>query len=228
MGARSEVDFAAQIEAQVDHAVAAEVPDRDTRPGVQRHEMETGRYQEYARTGRGRLPVGDAAPRIAPGRRPAALVQAVGPQRLAGPRVDGHGRATISGGRVEHPVHHEGRGAVVVLGGGAEVGRLPAPRDRQRGHVVAVDLVERRKAGAAGVAAVVSPLAGGGAVLGGGRDGPRGDRRQERQPRGGQQVTAHPVTAEAVYCAGSGLCGMAILQGAVSGSVQVSAARPGT
>ncbi len=63
--------------------------------------------------------------------------------------VDRYDGAAKARGGVEHAVRHERRDAVVELRSRAEVVGLPAPRDSQLADVGAVDLIQRRIAGAA-------------------------------------------------------------------------------
>ena len=177
-----QVQVAAQAEAQVDHAVVPEARDRSPRSGIQRDQMEARRHHEDARPRVRRRPVGDAPARIPSRGRAVPFVHAVGPQGLAGTCVDGHDRATVSRRGVQDVAGHEWRGAVVVLWARTVVGGRPAPRDLQGVHVVAVDLIERRVAGAAGVAPVEAPLPVGCSLLAGGAQG-----REEKRGRGDQQ-----------------------------------------
>ena len=61
-------------------------------------------------------------------------------------------------GGIQNPVRHHWRRPKVELGRRAEVVGLPAPGDAQLADVVAIDLIQRRVAGAAGIVPVVEPF----------------------------------------------------------------------
>ena len=122
-------------------------------------------------------------------RRPFAslpLVVPPQPQRLAGRRVDRHDVAGGAGRDVEDTVDRERRRLIVVDGLRPEVVGLPAPGDLQVADVVRGDLIERGVPRAAGVAAVVAPLAIGGAGLssGGGYRCGKGHQGQDTHAEG--------------------------------------------
>ena len=109
--------------------------------------------------------VGQAAAGEAELRRPRPVAGAgiVGPQRLAGDRVQRRHRRV--GRAHEHaPAHHQRRHHEAVrrlpaLAGAVVVERLPNPGDAQLRHVVGVDLGQRRVFAGAEVAAVGRPVA---------------------------------------------------------------------
>ena len=134
--------------------------------GVERPEEEGGAGDED-HAAAFHLGVGDPLAVGLPGRAqvPDRLRLAEGPQRLAGARIDCHDLPPRRGHGVDDAGHVDRRGTVEVVDVGPEVVAPPDPGDLQIGEVVAVDLVEGRRAGVAGVAAEVTPLA----VLGAGQ-----------------------------------------------------------
>ncbi len=112
------------------------------------------------------------------------LVDAPHPEGLARGCVDGYDVAPCTGRRVEDSVDHQRRHLGVDLGARTEVGGAPAPLDLQIGDVVPVDLIQRGVPGAAGVAAVVMPLAVGRSRL----PHNRGRQRQHQSQRCGPQT----------------------------------------
>ena len=102
------------------------------------------------------LPVAVAHPAVEAG----GVRLAVGPERLAGGRIDRHHVAALAGNRIEDAVdvdrsrarHAEHARAVVVA--------TPDPRHLEVLEVVGGDLIQARVAGVPGVAADVAPFAG--------------------------------------------------------------------
>ena len=156
----TQIDGTIEVFLQIDDAVAAEVGERAAGPGVEGDHEIRGREENDSLL-RSVGPVGDAAPRGLPRRGLSALafVEAVDPESLPGRGVDGDRAPAGARGGVEDPSYHDGRGAEVVVGAGAEVSRLPAPGDLELSGVRLVDLIEGRVAGAAEIPAVIVPLA---------------------------------------------------------------------
>ena len=95
-----------------------------------------------------------------------AFLEPVHPQQLAGCGVDRDGVAVLAGCGVQHAVDHQRRGLQIEVGPLAEIVGLEAPGDLQRVEVGGVDLIERRVARRAKIAAPGPPLAVAGAALG--------------------------------------------------------------
>ena len=161
---------------EIDHPVRPEVRHRTARRGVERDQpVAGGDVDDPGRLAVG-LPVREAAAGQLPRRGGAArpLVEAVHPEHLAGRRVERHHRLARPAGRIHHAVDHQRRRLEAVLRHGAEVVRLEPPRHFQIAEVLRGDLIERRVAGVAEIAAVGAPFAAGRAVL-------RRRRRHHRQ-----------------------------------------------
>ena len=148
-------------------------------------------------------PPGDPARVVEVGRPPAPVdLRVVHPDRLAGRGVDG--RHLVQRGRdVQHPGHHQRRRlehpdpeARKLLAQPVEierpVGRRPAPGNLKVVEVAGVDLVEGRVLGAAGVAAVASPFAVRGAVLGVRIGRPERGRAPRQEHHGNENRRAAP------------------------------------
>ncbi len=157
-----QITGARQADFQIDDTRPAEGANRPPRARIERDELKAGRDHEHP----ARLPPTFAPPiRDTPTRVPArcdgaalALVKAVHPERLTARRVDRDHIAANAGSDVEGAVRHQGRRAVIVLGGGAEIVRLPAPDDAQLLDVVSIDLIEGGVARTPEIAAIVQPL----------------------------------------------------------------------
>ena len=160
---------------------AAPVLQRAAGLGVERPEEERGTGDEDHPAAVD-LRIGDALAVGLPGRAqvPHRLGLAEGPERLAGSRIDSHHLPAGRGHGVDDAVDVDRRGAVEVVDVGPEVVAPPDPGDLQVGEVVAVDLVQGRRAGVPGVAAEIAPLA----VLGAGQ-------ALRRRGGGGQQQGSH-------------------------------------
>ena len=177
-----EIHFPAQIAPEVHHPVEPESRNQPSGVRVERHQPVRRGDQKHPR----RLavaPEGDAPSGGLPGRRLPAfpLVEAVGPQRLAGGGVHRDGRAPGASGDVDDPVQHQRGGPQVEIGARPEVPRGPAPDDLQLVHVAGVDLVQRGVAGRGQVRGVVRPFRGV-AVLRERRGGERQRRPEPDQP----------------------------------------------
>ena len=146
-------DVAAQVLAQVDAAFAPEAGHRPARARLERVEPRTGTEEDAGVVAV--LPVHDAA--VHADRLLARAGERVeGPQLPPGGRVEREGLEP-RGGAVEHRAHDDrvalDLGPVVR----PRVTRVMDPGNRQPSDVAAVDLVERRELGVAGVAAVGRP-----------------------------------------------------------------------
>ena len=163
--------LAPQVPGELDHAVLAEGAVGLAGGRVERHELLADRGEEQAfllAVG----PVLEAAGVVVVLGWLAALValRIVDPQLLAGAGVERRDLAQL--GRDVEPAIDDERGGpehLPVVGRvllDAGVGGRPPPRRFEPAEVRGVDLVERRVAGEAVVAAVVTPLAAAGALLG--------------------------------------------------------------
>ena len=144
---------------QVDDAVRAEAGDRLTGSRVERDEPVPGRHVEDAllfAVG----PVRQAAAGELSRRRltARALVLAVHPQHFAGRGVERDHRAPRAGGRKQPAVDHQRRRLELEFRPRAEAVGLESPGDFQLAEVVGGDLIERRVARVAEIAAVGGPL----------------------------------------------------------------------
>ena len=173
---RNQVE-AAGLRKAVERDRTAPVLQRAAGLGVERPEEEGGAGDED-HPAAVHLGVGHPLAVGLPGRAqvPDALGLAEGPERLARGRIDRHHLPPRRGHRVDDAVDVDRRGAVEVVDVGPEVVAPPDPGHLQIGEVVAVDLVQRRRAGVPRVAAEVAPLA----VLGAGQ-------ALRRRGGGGQQ-----------------------------------------
>ena len=165
---------------QVDDAVLPERRHRDAGPRIQRDQLVADRHQVNPLVLLAVGPIGDAAARHPTERvgTPFAFVQAVHPEKLARRRVDRDCVPPAARCCVQDAVNHQRGRLVVEVRRGAEVLRPEAPRHLQIVEVRSVDLIERRIARAAEVAAVGAPLALRRAVLRGGER----RRQDEREP----------------------------------------------
>ena len=102
------------------------------------------------------LPVAVAHPAVEAG----GVRLAVGPQRLAGGRIDRHHVAALAGDGIEHAVDVDRGRAGYPECARAVVVAAPDPRHLEVFEVVGRDLIESRVAGVPGVAADVAPVAG--------------------------------------------------------------------
>ena len=106
------------------------------------------------------------------------------PDQLAGLRVERDNRPARPAGRVEDAFHHQRRALQLVLGERAEAVGLEPPRHFELVEVGAVDLVQRRVAGAFQVGGIMRPLA----VLRRRQAGlPRDPRREPDESQGQQR-----------------------------------------
>ena len=151
---------------QIDNAICTEVPNRQTGGGVESNQMVTGSDQQDPVIALAVRPVRQTA---ALGQRggaaTGALIHAVHPQSFAGGRIHRDGIAAAAGGEVKHASHHDRSDFPVEFVPGAEVLRLPAPRNTEVAYVALVNLIERRVACAAGVPAPEGPFAAGRSAL---------------------------------------------------------------
>ena len=161
------IDLLVVVLLQIDDAVDAEVLERHAVLRVEADQLIADRHVEDALVALAVGPVADAAAGQAPRRsqRALAFLEPMHPQQLAGLRVERDGVAMLAGGGVEHAADHQRRGLHVEVGTRAEVVGLEPPGDLQRVEVRGVDLIERRVAGDAEIAAPRAPLAVGRAVL---------------------------------------------------------------
>ena len=206
---RNQVEAAGLREA-VERDRAAPVLQRTAGLGVERPEEEGGTGDED-HPAAVHLGVGHALAVGLPGRAQVAdrLRLAEGPERLARARIDRHHLPARRGHGVDDAVDVDRRGAVEVVDIGPEVVPPPDPGHLQVGEVVAVDLVQGRRAGVPGVAAEVTPLAvlGAGQTLGGrirdgqqqGSHGDEGDERlrsEESRHDGLHSITSLPSSRD--------------------------------
>jgi hypothetical protein len=145
---------------QIDDAVLAESSHRLSGLGFEGCELISNRHEEDSLVATSVGPVRDAAPGKRPrrGGGPLVFVEAVHPQQLAGRRVDGDRVAPGTRRCVEYAVDHKRRRLKVEVGPRAEDVGLEAPCDLKLAEIGAVDLVERRVAGAAEISPVGSPF----------------------------------------------------------------------
>ena len=157
--------LAVEAEPEVDVAVFPEARDRRAGLGVQRDQLIAGGDEQDPVVAAAVAPVADAAIVGAHGSALGGIVTAIGPQRLAGGGVGRDHGAPGAGGEEQLAARHQRSHFPGRLRRGAHVLGLPAPDHLQILDVVRVDLIERRIPGAAGVASVHAPLAGGGSSL---------------------------------------------------------------
>ena len=203
------VVLVAEVRQQVDDAGVGEALDRHRL--AEAFKMLAGLRVERVQEEGGRDDVDDAAPvdlgvadalAVAGAHRlfPTPRVRlAVGPERLAGGRVDGRYGPPVAGDGVEDAVDVARRRARQVQRMRPEVVPPPDPRHLEVPEVVGVDLVERRVPRAPGVAALVAPFAVGIAarrlrLL-------RGDRRQHGHPGDERQQQAERTGRAPARCA---------------------------
>ena len=84
---------------------------------------------------------------------------AKGPDRFARGRLNRYHLSPRSRHGVEHAVDVDRSGPGEVVEVGSKIVTPPCPRDLKLGKVIAIDLVERRRACMAGIASKVPPLA---------------------------------------------------------------------
>ncbi len=94
-----------------------------------------------------------------------AFVEPVDPQQLAVGGIERDDRAARAGRGVDDAVDHQRRRLEIELAIGPEAIGLEAPRHFEPAEVAGVDLLERRVARVAEIAAVRPPFAAGGAAL---------------------------------------------------------------
>ena len=184
---RDEIDLLIEVALQVDDAVLTEGGDARAGSGVEGDEPVTGRDVQNPLL-LAVAPVREAASGQLSGRGGAAraFILAVHPEQLARCSVERHHRASRSGGRVEHALHHQRRRLELKLGARTQTVGLEAPGQLQVAEVRRVDLVERSVPRVAQIASISRPFPVLRAGLAVSSDGHPDERDEERQGTGRQ------------------------------------------
>ena len=144
---------------QVDDTGITKALDPVTRLGVEGHHLVARRDIKD-----------DTTPTVLPVREPAAgqlarrrstafaLVEPMHPEQFACLGIERDYGTSRAGRRVEHAIHHQGRGLEVTLGPRTEVIGVESPGQVQIAEIFCRDLVERRVALVGEVAAIRRPL----------------------------------------------------------------------
>ena len=166
--ASQEVAVEVQIQGfdHVDGAIDAEAWNRTAGVRIECNELETGGGEQYTVVALSVGPVGHAPVNLARGLfESLPFIRTVDPERFASARVGRDNETPLVHGEIQDTIDHQWRGLAAGLRVGQQAVGFPYPCDFQVIDVVRPDLVERRVAGAALIAAVCGPFAIGGALL---------------------------------------------------------------
>ena len=175
---------------QIDNAAVTEALDAIAGARVERDHLVARRHVDDALVVAA-LPIREPAARQLPRRNLAALafVEPMDPEQLAVAGVERDDGAARARRRVNDTVDHERRRLKIELAVRPQAVGLEPPRDLETTEIAGVDLVERRVARVAEIAAVGRPFATGSAAL---RQCQRRHQRQTDRDTRPQVVELHP------------------------------------